>query len=75
MTIPDPYGIPFRVIWGQKLVEPGTPVGATKPTNQGIVEVEKKARPAGVFQRFDLTATVPVHKVGHYVLNVPNYET
>jgi hypothetical protein len=73
VTIPDPYGIPFHVIWGQELVEPCEPKDATKPANQGIVKVEKKARPPGSCQRFNPTATVPVHKLGHYVLNVPDY--
>jgi hypothetical protein len=75
VTIVDPYGIPFHVIWGQELAEPLVPRNATKPTNLGIVEIEKKARPPGVFQRFDPKAIVPVHKLGHYVLNVPNYQT
>ncbi|KAM0755137.1 Glyoxalase/Bleomycin resistance protein/Dihydroxybiphenyl dioxygenase [Meredithblackwellia eburnea MCA 4105] len=73
VTIPDPWGIPFRVVWGQDLVEPQVPRDVTKPINQGTVDVESKPRPAGVFQRFPHSDVVPVHKLGHYVLNVPSY--
>ena len=73
VTIPDPWGVPFHVIWGQQLVESLVPKDPTKPTNIGIANVNIKARPAGDFQRFDNSSIVPIHKLGHVVLEVPSY--
>jgi hypothetical protein len=75
VTIPDAYNIPFHVVWGQKLREPEYPTDATKPTNLGIADHDSKVRPPGVYQRFSGDGRAPIHKLGHYVLNVPHYPT
>jgi hypothetical protein len=75
VTIPDAYNIPFHVVWGQKLREPEYPTDATKPTNLGLVDHDSKVRPPGVYQRFSDDGRAPIHKLGHYVLNVPHYPT
>lgn len=73
VTVVDPFGMPFHVVFGQKLCETSVPAAEALPLNQGITDNRRKARPAGKFQRFDTSKPVPVHKLGHYVINVPDF--
>ncbi|TKY86949.1 hypothetical protein EX895_003626 [Sporisorium graminicola] len=70
----DPNGTQIDVIYGQQLVEARTPQHVTQPINPGVKDNEQKPRRAGTFQRFDPTQTIQVHKLGHFVLQIPNYD-
>lgn len=74
VSLYDPNGTQIDIVYGQELVEPQPPQQVTQPINAGLPDNEAKPRPAGSFQRFDPKATVQVHKLGHLVLQVPQYD-
>lgn len=63
-----------RLVWGQELVVPNLPTDPTLPINKGLPQDEQKARPVGVFQRFQASEPPPIHKLGHFVIYVPKFQ-
>ncbi|KAL7005351.1 hypothetical protein EMMF5_005048 [Cystobasidiomycetes sp. EMM_F5] len=73
-TLYDPIGLAVHLVYGTQLRQVDLPSDPTLPANQGLSDNRAKARPPGSFQRFDTTSSVPVHKLGHYVLYLPDFQ-